>query len=96
MYRQPEAGERTWFVNSPVKCKDGTTLSVQASEGHYCTPRENNPPYSAVEVGFPTADPGADWLQHKDNRHSGDFKDVYAYVPVWKVRAFIEAHGGPA
>lgn len=90
----PAEGERTWFVNSFVNCQDGTTLSVQASEGHYCQPRSNEGPYTAVEVGYPTADPGAEWLEHKDNPSSGDFKDVYAYVPVEKVRAFIAAHGG--
>lgn len=40
-------------VQAPrVECKDGTTLSVQASESHYCSPRENNPGfYRKVEFG---------------------------------------------
>ena len=37
-----------------IVCKDGTTLSVQASEFHYCTPRDNKGPYTHVEIGFPS------------------------------------------
>ena len=29
---------------------DGTILSIQASEMHYCTPRNNIGPYTAAEV----------------------------------------------
>jgi hypothetical protein len=34
------------------ECKDGATLSIQASKSHYCTPRDNKGPYSSIEVGF--------------------------------------------
>ena len=89
-WREPLDYERPGAV-ARIVCNDGTSLSVQASHGHYCTPRTDEGPWQEVEVGYPTEDPGADWLEHKG---SGDFKDVYAYVPAEKVRAFIEAHGG--
>ena len=37
-------------VAPTVVCKDGSELSVQASWGHYCTPRDNFGPYTHVEV----------------------------------------------
>ena len=38
-----------------VVCADGFTMSVQASEFSYCSPRENSAlKYNEVEVGFPS------------------------------------------
>lgn len=87
--------------NPRITCADGVSLSVQASEFHYCSPRLNEinhwSDYSAVEVGFITdADgleftPPASWSEYAD----GDFpSDVYGYVPTEMVKAFIEEHGG--
>ena len=37
-----------------VVCADGFSMSVQASETHYCSPREDGAEkYTAVEVGYP-------------------------------------------
>ena len=36
-----------------VVCADGFEMSVQASRGHYCSPREDVGPYTTVEIGFP-------------------------------------------
>lgn len=74
-----------------IICEDGMALSVQASETHYCTPRTNEGPYSHVEVGYPTVIPPGSWRLHAD----GDYpSDVYAYVPIELVKAFIDSHGG--
>jgi len=94
-YSAPQAGYRNWIVDS-IKCADGTQLSVQASRGHYCLPRGDEAPYYAVEVGYPTADPGPEWLEYKDSQSKPGFNDVYGYVPVELVQAFISAHGGEA
>lgn len=43
------------FQGGPVKhitCRDGTVLSVQASEFSYCSPRNNAGPWKTVEVMF--------------------------------------------
>lgn len=37
-----------------ILCGDGTTMSVQASSGHYCSPRESEGPWWAVEIGYPS------------------------------------------
>jgi hypothetical protein len=69
-----------------------TTLSVQASRTHYCTPRNNHGPYTHLEVGFPSVIPPDTWAKYAD----GDYPaaDVYGYVPVSLIKEFIDAHGG--
>lgn len=52
-------------------------------------------PYTAVEVGFPSArpEPWDEWVQRaEDDEHPTG--TVYGYVPVEMVRALIESHGG--
>ena len=68
-----------------VKCADGTTLSVQASKYHYCTPRDNKGPYIAVEVWCVSA-PVTEF------EYSADAPS--AYVPIADVVRFIDNHGG--
>lgn len=69
--------------------KDGTSLSVQASQNHYSTPRRNEGPYSHVEVWCVTgaAPNGVTEFDYDDN-------DPSAYVPIEDVTKFIDAHGG--
>ena len=66
-------GERRYVVDRIV-CADGHTLSVQASETHYCTPRDNRGPWTHVEVGYPTAQPEATWVRYRDG--DGDRTEV--------------------
>lgn len=71
-----------------IKCVDGTTLSVQASENHYCTPREDVGPYTEVEVWCIKATTNvAPHFDYVDDEPS-------AYVPIEAVVQFIDAHGG--
>ena len=70
-----------------IKCKDGTTISVQASEYHYCSPRTHNGPYHQVEV----------WCIPEDVQVSEFEYNVFepsAYVPIEAVVKFIDNHGG--
>jgi len=48
-------------IRPAIECIDGFMMSVQASSMHYCTPRENQGPYSEVEVGYPSERPTKDW-----------------------------------
>ena len=82
----PEVGQRNGVVE-PIVCKDGTKISVQASHFHYCSPRTDEGPWTAVEIGYPTAPVPRSW---------GFDGMVAGYVPVEKVRAFIKRHGGEA
>jgi len=80
------------FVKKVV-CADGFTMSVQASEIHYCAPRENDAEYySEVEIGFPSM---ADPLIEQYAEDLENLTDtVYGYVPVEIVEQVILKHGG--
>lgn len=83
--------------NPRIVCKDGVSLSVQGSQYTYCAPRDDEGPYYQVEVGFiKNADkkqltPPTSWEEYSD----GEFpSDIYSYIPVELVEAFITEHGG--
>lgn len=71
-----------------ITCKDGFTLSVQASGGHYCSPRNNFGPYTEVEVCATSDVPQGILDYHVD------CDARYEFVPIEKVEALIALHGG--
>ena len=87
----------------PIECADGHIVSVQADGGHYCHDAngvddrwrtEDQPlalPVRSVEVM--TKDAPADW-DEKDIEGPGAGSEMYGWVPVDEVRAFIDSHGG--
>jgi len=75
-----------------IICKDGFNLSVQANYGAYCTPRSNEGPYLAVEVGFPSASEPLLLGYAEDVDCPTD--TVYPYTPITVVEAVIAKHGG--
>jgi hypothetical protein len=82
-----------------VVCADGFEMSVQASSGHYCSPRDDVGPYGTVEVGFPTAkDPQLEKFAEDPDaeicKDSGTVQTVYGWVPAETIRQIIESHGG--
>ncbi len=80
-------------LNVRVECADGFSMSVQARETLYCTPRVNNAPsYSEVEVGFPSAP--EELLMDYCEEPQNPTETVYAYVPVQVVTNVIAKHGG--
>lgn len=85
-----------FVLNERVRCQDGTTVSVQASRLHYCTPRTDCDGYTAVEVGYPSAQPPESWRQYFDgeNFDTQGTSSVYGYVPYELVDQFIADHGG--
>ena len=80
-------------ANRPrLYCNDGYSISVQASEFHYCSPRLNGlQDYKSVELGYPSAE---DELIN-EYAEGMDYTDtVYGYVPIEVVEKLIEKHGG--
>ena len=69
---------------------DGTVLSIQASEMHYSTPRNNIGPYTAAEVHIALGTGPDGWGAYKD----GEEGIFYGYVPVGLIEKFIEDRGG--
>lgn len=79
-------------VRPRVHCADGFSVSVQASQYHYCRPRiDSAETYEKVELGYPSA---ADDLI-TDYAEDVSYTDtVYGYVPVEIVDRLIKKHGG--
>ena len=89
--------ERRYFER--VVCADGFSVSVQANEHNYCTPRNSVGPWSSVECGFPTAkDPVLEkWAEDPDAevcKETGHVQTVYGWVPSQVILKIIESHGG--
>ena len=80
-------------VVSEVTCVDGTTISVQASETHYCVPRSNDGGWTHVDVGYPSVRPPDSWAEYAEEWDTPT-ETVYGYVPIELVREYIELHGG--
>jgi hypothetical protein len=84
-------------VRPHIVCANGTRLSVQASRAHYCTPKDDTGPWSAVEVWCVEA-----WTGRPIRPTSfkptafgrGGPDDPYGYVAVSAVNRFIKRHGG--
>jgi len=78
-------------LSDQIVCQDNVMISVQGSHTHYCRPRDDDGPYTHVEVGYPTSDLPETWAQYGE----GDFpSSIYARVPIELVREFVESHGG--
>ena len=80
------------FCVPRITCEDGFSMSVQASETHYCTPRFNTGPWTHVEVGYPSAHETL-LMAYAENpdRPTGT---VYGYVPLEVVADVVRKHGG--
>jgi hypothetical protein len=79
-------------VYEVVECADGFSMSVQASEFNYCSPRDNSGPYDSVEVGMPSSYDY--YLQPHSEDPDNPTGTVYGWVPADTVMMCIEAHGG--
>lgn len=84
---KPNHGRIIKQLADPILCKDGTSLSVQASSCHYSTPREDTGPYTEVEVWCIEPEQTVAEFRYNPNVPSG-------YVPVEKVVQFIDNRGG--
>jgi hypothetical protein len=86
--------------NPAIKCKDGFTMSVQANDSAYCTPREDYPsiPYTHVECGYPSSKPVTkEMCEYAELCSTEDYcETVYPYVPIEIVQVELDAHGGIA
>lgn len=79
-------------IRERIICNDGTSISIQASEFHYCMPRNNVGPYSHVEVGYPSVKPYFMMKYAEDPKSPTD--TVYGGVPVGIVLEFLNSHCG--
>jgi hypothetical protein len=74
-------------------CKNGLTMSVQASFFHYCSPREDSlSHYDSVEVGYPSRK--VDALMEYAERPETPTETVYGWVPVDVINKIVDENGG--
>ena len=74
--------------------KSGLVLSIQASDRHYCWPREtiDYDLYESFEVGFPSCK--VDILMPYAEDATRPTDTVYANVPRSVIKKLIDKHGG--
>ena len=80
--------------NKKVVCADGFSMSVQAHDGAYCTPREGDAErYTEMELGYPSEREELimDWIEVPDGNPT---ESIYPYIPVDVVTTVIVKHGG--
>lgn len=79
-------------VSRRIVCNDGFSMSVQANQFAYCTPRDDEGPWTEVEVGFPSKIEPLIWEWAEE---PGLWTEtVYPWVPIEVVAAVVEVHGG--
>ena len=76
MPKYDNAGRPKWGT---VRCADGFSMSVQASQFNYCNPRSNTGPWESVEVGLPSAYEHC--LQPYAENPDRPTETVYGWVP---------------
>lgn len=76
-----------------ITCKDGFSMSVQASRFAYSEPREDQGPYTHVEVGFPSREVPI-LNRYIEMPDSDPTESVYPMVPIELVQRIIEECGG--
>ena len=81
-------------LNSAIPYKDGE-MSIQASEHHYCYPKDDKGPYTQVEVAVFDKDGKrtrvADLKDYADDKDSNE--PVYGYVPYGTVIDLLKKDG---
>ena len=75
-----------------IVCNDGFSMSVQAHEFAYCTPRITTNCYTAMEVGFPSE--VEDLLLEYAEEPEYPTTTVYPYTPTELIEQVILKHGG--
>lgn len=84
--------EKEYFNRPRIYCKDGFNMSVQGSQGHYCSPRSNQDFYHSMEIGFPSQEEESilEFAEEKEIPTG----TVYGWVPCELIQELIDKHGG--
>ena len=75
-----------------LHCESGFSMSIQADERKYCSPRSNTGPWASVEIGFPSHEEPL--LMPFAEDQSNPTETVYGWVDVGIVQGVIIKHGG--
>lgn len=93
--RNDSEQDRAHRMTKTLTLKDGTTLSIQASHTHYCTPRKTIRDYKAYthfEIGFPS-------VMIKSLMEFAEVPEtptdtVYGWVPKSVIDKIVKCAGG--
>jgi len=91
------------YVVPSLFCKDGFNISIQASSGHYCSPRheeklmafdydDSDIIHTEFELGFPSEK--EELLLEYAEEEDKPTQTVYGWVPLAILLQVIEKHGG--
>ena len=76
-----------------ITCKDGYSISVQASSNHYCSPRKDGlTEYNEYEANGITEAQIAqleEWAENPNEKHP-----IYGFVPKEEIKQLLLEHGG--
>jgi hypothetical protein len=75
-----------------VYLRDGSSVSIQASDTAYSNPRSSRGPYHAVELGYPSQ-VFEEFLPFAEEADKPT-QTVYGYVPIDLVEQVCDKHGG--
>lgn len=69
--KDPLAGQANYETSRPmvvprIYCMDGESVSIQAGDCMYCTPRENFSGWFKVEAGYPSCVPPIEWEKYAE------------------------------
>lgn len=87
--------DKPYIMRRPrVICSDGFSVSIQAGYGMYSTPRTFFPPYTHVELGFPSHYE-QDILDYAESfsEIESPTETVYPYVPIEVIYNALTKHG---
>lgn len=86
--------EGNYLIRQRAYCKDGFSISIQAAESAYCSPRVTyDGQYKKVELGYPN-EPEPIIFDYREDPDDDYISAVYPYVPVEIVDEIIKKHGG--
>ncbi len=72
-----------------IYCKDGAYVSVQASSGHYCSPRKDYGNWYEFECGFPSVIPPIEWKKYAEEWSKTPKQKLHNFY--WGIRVAVSA-----
>ena len=88
---------KDFYRTKRLLLQSGLSLSIQASSGHYCSPRKNAEcetyaMYYEFEIGFPSQK--IDKLMQYAEQPDEPTETVYGFVPKSLIKEIIDDNGG--
>ena len=90
--------KNSYYRRCYIKCLDGFTMSVQASDTHYSFPktRDEDAVYDEVEIGYPSEREELliPYMDGDEEDGTNPTATAYGWVPALVVYKIIMKHGG--